>query len=187
MTEPYADSTEHLLDELTRIDLLIRRALLLNGRSMAAAPPQEFQGVVVAQSEIEVLLSHQQILGQHWQHEPTVAPNLAAIDEKLEAKRRLIDQRRERTHVAKRPLALPRLAQMFELAQAEVDLLLVALAPELETRYETLYAYLQIDALRKRPSADLAMNLIAGPSAKSCTCAASWRPTGGFCATASLS
>jgi SpoVK/Ycf46/Vps4 family AAA+-type ATPase len=34
------------------------------------------------------------------------------------------------------------------------------MAPELEPRYETLYAYLQDDVTRKRPSVDLALNLI---------------------------
>jgi hypothetical protein len=41
-----------------------------------------------------------------------------------------------------------------------VDLLLIALAPELEPRYETLYAYLQDDVTRNRPGVDLALNLI---------------------------
>jgi hypothetical protein len=52
------------------------------------------------------------------------------------------------------------LAAQFELSQAEVDILLVALAPELEPRYETLYSYLQNDVTRKHPSVNLALNLI---------------------------
>ncbi len=73
-----------------------------------------------------------------------------------------IDGRRAATPEA-RPqnrLALPYLAQQFGLSEAEVDLLLIALAPELEPRYETLYAYLQDDVTRKRPSVDLSLNLI---------------------------
>ena len=57
-------------------------------------------------------------------------------------------------------MTLSRVAERFGLSAAEVDLLLIALAPELEPRYETLYAYLQDDVTRKRPSVDLALNLI---------------------------
>ena len=42
--------------------------------------------------------------------------------------------------------------------------MLIALAPELDLRYERLYAYLQDDVTRKRPSVDLALNLLC-PSA----------------------
>ena len=41
---------------------------------------------------------------------------------------------------------------------------MIALAPELDLRYERLYAYLQDDVTRKRPSVDLALNLLC-PSA----------------------
>jgi SpoVK/Ycf46/Vps4 family AAA+-type ATPase len=40
-----------------------------------------------------------------------------------------------------------------------MDVVILALAPELDLRYERLYAYLQDDVTRKRPSVDLALNL----------------------------
>ena len=59
------------------------------------------------------------------------------------------------------PLAprLAWLAQTFDLTRFDLDLLLVALAPEVDMRYEQLYAYLQDDVTRRRPSLDLALNL----------------------------
>jgi hypothetical protein len=53
------------------------------------------------------------------------------------------------------------LAQRFGLAPFDADLLLLALAPELDLRYERLYAYLQDDVTRRRPSVDLALDLLA--------------------------
>lgn len=53
------------------------------------------------------------------------------------------------------------LGQRFGLAALELDILLVALAPELDTRYERLYAYLQDDVTRKRPGVDLILNLLS--------------------------
>ena len=44
--------------------------------------------------------------------------------------------------------------------------LLIALAPEIDPRYERLYAYLQDDVTRKRPSIDLTLNLLPATSPK---------------------
>ncbi len=58
-----------------------------------------------------------------------------------------------------------RLKQTFGLSSFDLDLLLITLAPELDLRYERLYAYLQDDVTRRRPSVDLAFNLLC-PSAE---------------------
>jgi AAA+ superfamily predicted ATPase len=55
---------------------------------------------------------------------------------------------------------LLRLKQLFGLGSLDIDLLLIGLAPELDLKYERLYAYLQDDVTRKRPSVDLALNLL---------------------------
>jgi AAA+ superfamily predicted ATPase len=52
------------------------------------------------------------------------------------------------------------LAQAFDLSRFDLDLILIALAPELDRRYERLYAYLQDDVTCKRPTVDLALNLL---------------------------
>jgi ATPase family associated with various cellular activities (AAA) len=52
------------------------------------------------------------------------------------------------------------LATEAELSPFDVDVVLVALAPEVDLRYERLYAYLQDDVTRKRPTVDLVLNLL---------------------------
>lgn len=56
------------------------------------------------------------------------------------------------------------LAEACGLSPFDLDLVLIALAPEIDLRYERLYAYLQDDVTRRRPSVDLALNLLC-PSA----------------------
>lgn len=53
------------------------------------------------------------------------------------------------------------LAETFGLAGFDLDVILLALAPEVDVRYEQLYAYLQDDLTRKRPTVNLALNLFA--------------------------
>jgi AAA+ superfamily predicted ATPase len=56
-------------------------------------------------------------------------------------------------------------ARAFNLSAFETDAVLIALAPEIDLRYERLYAFLQDDVTRKRPTVDLVLNLLC-PSAE---------------------
>ena len=157
--EPYRDSIEHLTDELKRVDLMIRRALTI-ARDHHPKTGEEYRGLVISETEIEALLESGEFLLHHWHKQNSVKAKLEPFDEKLEETRKNIDERREATAKTGRRLTLPYVAERFGLSAAEVDLLLIALAPELEPRYETLYAYLQDDVTRHRPSVNLALNLI---------------------------
>ncbi|WP_414523929.1 AAA family ATPase [Umezakia ovalisporum] len=48
----------------------------------------------------------------------------------------------------------------FNLSDFDINIIAIALAPELDRRYERLYAYLQDDIRCKRPTVDLALNLL---------------------------
>ena len=61
------------------------------------------------------------------------------------------------------PLRLRRLARTFGLADIDIDLLLVALAPDLDPRFERLYGYLHDDVSRRRASTGLALELAGHP------------------------
>jgi hypothetical protein len=53
-----------------------------------------------------------------------------------------------------------RLASTFNLTEIDLLILLLALAPELDRRYERLYAFLQDDVSQRYPTVNLAMNLL---------------------------
>lgn len=57
-------------------------------------------------------------------------------------------------------LRLDELARLFQLSELEVGILLLCLAPELDLRYERLYAYLQDNVTHKRPTVELALTLL---------------------------
>jgi AAA+ superfamily predicted ATPase len=63
----------------------------------------------------------------------------------------------QREHI---PLPLPHLRRLFGLSRFEEQCLVIAAAPELDLRYEKLYAYLHDDVSRKRPSVGLALKLL---------------------------
>ncbi|MGW1173771.1 ATP-binding protein [Kitasatospora sp. NPDC002543] len=60
---------------------------------------------------------------------------------------------------------LGRLAAAFGLLPVDLDLLLVALAPDLDARFEQLYGYLNDDLTRRRATIGLALDLCGLPAA----------------------
>ncbi|MFI5771127.1 ATP-binding protein [Streptomyces sp. NPDC051658] len=59
------------------------------------------------------------------------------------------------------------LAEDFGLMPLDVDLLLVAMAPDIDNRFERLYGYLNDDLTRRRPTIGLALDLCGLPAASS--------------------
>ncbi len=53
-----------------------------------------------------------------------------------------------------------RLRGLFGLSEFDLDALLIAIAPDIDPRYERLYGYLQDDVTKKRPTVDLILNLL---------------------------
>ena len=58
------------------------------------------------------------------------------------------------------PSRFSRLAKACRLSSFDIAVVFIALAPEFDLRYEKLYAYLQDDVSRRRPTVDLALNLL---------------------------
>ncbi len=158
----FTDSQTHLLAGLACVDLRVRWAVA-RARANGLNPDDEFRGLYVADTHVDALLGYD--IGAHlWQtanglngHTPadwqqwadTVAQSRANWQTQTEASRQTAIN-----------LRLDALSQTFSLSEREVDILLIALAPELDPRYERLFAYLQDDVTRKRPSVDLILNLL---------------------------
>ena len=156
--QPFSGSADHILAEMKRLDLMLRRAVLVARQSRSTDTPDEFRGLVITEETVDRILDNVDFIGDIWKLDAsTTAGN---IDEELERRQEEIRERMEASAQAGQRLTLPHLAAVCDLSPAEVDILLIALAPELEPRYETLFAYLQNDVTRKRPSLDLCLNLV---------------------------
>jgi hypothetical protein len=143
--EPFVDAAEHLRAELERLDLMLR----LHVRRLRAAQQlndNDFRGLYIADDQVDALLA---------QPDPPADDDATLLTDQIVE---LAQRNRER---ARDSLPLRRLTRLFVLDDMSMDILLIAIAPELDSRYETLYAYAQNDVTKKRPSVDLALKLIA--------------------------
>ena len=153
----FTDSLQHILAELERLDLLIQAAVGLARRMQGAT--DEFQGLYIPEEEVDILLSHPAGLPR-WAMAagPTGMPDVRAAIDRIAAG---IAQRKADCARAGIKLRLDELARLYELTPFDTDALLICLAPEIDLRYERLYAYLQDDITKKRPSVDLVLNLLS--------------------------
>src|SRR5262245_55821863 len=146
---PYGGSLDHLRAELARIDLLIRGQVARVRRDDGDA----WRGLSISDAEVDALLARG-LGAPPWDAGDGALDDVRALVDQLGA---AIDRRCACTAV---PLALVELARRFALTRFDIDVLLIALAPEIDLRYERLYAYLHDDVTRKRPSIDLALHLL---------------------------
>ncbi|HLJ46297.1 MAG TPA: AAA family ATPase [Bryobacteraceae bacterium] len=159
--EPFANSTQHILAELHRLDrMLLRHVLRL--RAAAAFTESDFRGLYVPDTVADGLL------------EDTPPADTPEIEE-LSAQ---IDALRHENCVRANDSTLLELAMRFELSQLESDAIVIALAPELDSRYEILYAYAQNDVTKKNPTVDLALKLLQGSLEERVAIRGIFEPTG---------
>ncbi|MEB3180878.1 MAG: ATP-binding protein [Nostocaceae cyanobacterium] len=132
-TNPILDG---LLPLLQRLDLLLEQAVAAAKVVYGTQATDLYQGLHIDAPEVERLLSRQP------------ATPVFQIDRKSVA------------DIVPEGSRLAWLQTTFELSAFDIDVLAITLAPELDRRYERLYAYLQDDVRCKRPSVDLALNLL---------------------------
>ena len=125
--------------ELARLDLLIHREIL-RLRAGYQLSLDELRGVYISDEQVDALIAAQRAEGAPGVAELTAAA--AAANDSVDAS----------------PLAP--LARRLGLSPFERDAVLVALAPELDLKYEALYGYLNNAAARRHATVDLILRLV---------------------------
>jgi hypothetical protein len=123
----------HLLEaELARLDRLIHREIL-RLRAAYEISLDEFRGLYISDEQVDALVRHRHGVDPDAPEDP---PALIAGSR------------------------WAMVAERFDLTAVEHDLLLFAVAPEIDRKYETLFAYLNNEVGRRWPTLDLAGRLL---------------------------
>lgn len=151
MTDPYPDDRAYVRDELTRLDCRLRIKV-----DRFEGPIDEFGALYVSEAEVRNLLWDDSSGGGGATHQESTEY------QRLTNHTRKIRERRRATAEADEPLAIDRLVERFDLDPLAREALILALAPDLEEAYATVYAYLQDDATRRRPTVGFILGLLGG-------------------------
>jgi ATPase family associated with various cellular activities (AAA) len=137
-------SLAHMLGRLAVLDLSVRAAVDTR-RRVDPGLDDPFRGLYLGDEDVERLLA-----GTVPRPEP--APEAGAARDRVEATA-------DADEASGTDLRLRGLARRFGLDVLDEDLLLVALAPDVDHRCERLYGYLHDDVTRRRASVGLALDL----------------------------
>lgn len=132
-----------LLLALGRLDLRLERAAAA-ARSFGEAGADPYRGLYISGEEVASLLAREPCAPQF----ETAAPEEHLFES-----------------VRQYPSRLAELAEAHGLSCFDLDVAVIALAPELDLRYERVYAFLQDDMTRRRPTVELALNLLCSDTA----------------------
>jgi SpoVK/Ycf46/Vps4 family AAA+-type ATPase len=153
--KPFENSRDHLLAELRHLDLLIQREVLRSRQDSPRTQEEILRGVFISDQEVDRLLG-----GGFKNRSSNETPQAEGAQKAAAVMLEQIDERRQASLERGDFLALPHLAHLFGLTPFEEQVVLICLAPELDLKYEKLYAYLQDDVTRKRPDVALIMRLL---------------------------
>jgi ATP-dependent 26S proteasome regulatory subunit len=148
---PYAAPTEYLALELQRLDLLFHREIL-RLRATYQLSLDEFRGLYISDEQVNQLINR----SLNDEGPTAVLDELTAQAESLRAF--------ECSHSCP-DSPWQQLVTEFSLSSIEQDILLLAVAPEMDLKYETLLAYLNNDITRKWPTFDLAIRVCTATAA----------------------
>lgn len=149
---PYRHSLEHIRDELLGVNLLVHAALhrgALPGLEATPGSPRRR----ALQDWLRDLAGQEQL--------PLPSQERRALGRALTALHRQISRRCSASQQEGWFPRLLLLAERFQLTEVEVQLLLLALAPEVDLRYHSLLAELQPETGARRPTMALATALLA--------------------------
>lgn len=137
----------HLLGRVGVIEDRIRRLVSVR-RAADPQPDDPFRGLYLSDEMVDRLLA-----------------GVPGIPDWSDASARLAatEQTADMAEAAGHPLRLRVLAEAFGLNQIDVDLLVTALAADLDPRFERFFGYLNDDVGRRRPSVAVALELCGAP------------------------
>lgn len=160
-TNYLASNISHLQLELERLDLLIRRETrrwFLAGQD----PTDDYRGLYVSALETKELLEHN--WGKSWGQTVTLPPEEEqSIKDAIAQNSKRIEVFVEQCVAQDEKLKLVEIANTFGLNRLELDLFLLAFAPEIDTRYERIFGYLQDNVNRRRPCIRLILDILGAP------------------------
>ncbi len=155
----YEDPTEYISDELKKIDLMLELAVL-SQRIKKAVEKDAFAGLYISEKEVDVLLDEEEIEKEKDKDNLNNSSDAIKLIQAIERQREIIAHRSELSKKKGIILPIEHLKKLFGLTPFEVNSLLLCLAPELDTKYEKLYAYLQDDVSKKNPTLNLIFTLL---------------------------
>jgi ATP-dependent 26S proteasome regulatory subunit len=159
MNESFQNSLEHLLVEMKRMELKLHLQVIKLRQGSAQTADEKFRGLYISDDEIDKIMGSLpfQLETSSYQTDNSAVASLAQSLKQLEED---IVEREKESLRRGLTLRLSELRRLFHLSKFDIDVILACILPELDLKYQKLYAYLQDDVTKKSPTVDLMLHLL---------------------------
>ncbi len=166
----YGSAIEQIQAELRWVALRLRIIVERQRQRRSVGPPAEYRGLYITDEEVDDFLSS--------------AASDVVVDQLVEEAVSLRQQLDERACAADaQTLPLERTVRDFGLGAAERSVLVVALAPYLDSAYEKVYAYANDDITKRWPTVGLTAEVLEDDPTAGWLCGRCFTGTRRCCAT----
>ena len=149
----FETNLDHLFAEISLLDLRLSREVRRRSQHDGGGLDDEFRGLVVSENQLAELL-------------PMWPPRMVEPEAEPDPFLTLILERQEELTAARSEsvtqgvsLRLEKLRDFYRLDDWEIGVIILCLAPELDRKYDAIYAYIQDDVGKRWPTVDLALQL----------------------------
>lgn len=155
LIEPYKNSLDHILDELRLLDFELGLAISKLRKNGGKSIWNEFSGLYISEDEIEGVLKKDAIgiASTHMSNDLRIITQIREMRGK-------IDERKKQSISLGTQLYLEHISRVLSLSPFETKIIVICLAPEIDSKYEKLYAYIQNDVTKKRPTVGFILELL---------------------------
>jgi len=159
MNKGFQNSLEHLLVEMKRMELKLHLQVIKLRQGSDQTGDEQFRGLYISDDEIDKIVGSLPFQTEQSSYQPdnsavaSLAQSLKQLEEDI-AEKEKESLRRGLT------LRLCELRRLFYLSKFDVDVILACILPELDLKYQKIYAYLQDDVTKKSPTVDLVLHLL---------------------------
>ena len=159
MSNYYQNSTEHLMAEINRIELKLHLKMISLTRGNGDIQRDKFEGFYITEKEVEAIVGtgRYQTKDESSQFQE---PDAVRLSDSLRQLEKEIDSKKKESLLRGITQRLSTLERLFQLTPFDIDTLLLCLLPEIDLKYQRLYAYLQNDVTQKSPTVNLTLELL---------------------------
>jgi SpoVK/Ycf46/Vps4 family AAA+-type ATPase len=149
----YENNIEYILDELTLLDYKLGNAVSQFKNEAKKDHFSEHSGLYISDNEMVLALERRLSADFSLSTNPQIKDAITLKSKEIETKKTMSLEKGTR-------LELPLFSHNLKLSKFETTILLICLAPEIDSKYEKIYAYLHNDVTKKRPTTELILNLL---------------------------
>ena len=157
MNNGFQNSLDHLLAEIKRIEMKLQLQVMRLRQEGNQPGKDEFRGLYISENEIDTITGSPPLTSGDNLTDDSAMATLYRVLGEFEAE---IATRKQESLRRGLTLRLHNLERLFHLSAPDLDALLICLMPDLDLKYQRLYAYLQNDATKKSPTVDLVLRLL---------------------------